>query len=87
LPLLSRSDHLDLDLVQQIKGASSHLMSHEVTPQRGFKWQGAYGAFTVGQDGLAAVKAYVLNQKQYHSSQDLWEDWERTWLPEGEAAG
>jgi putative transposase len=68
-------------LVQQIKGASSHLLNHEVAPDR-FKWQGAYGAFTVSRENLDGVKAYVLRQKEHHARNDVWPEWERVWLPD-----
>lgn len=69
-------------LVQQIKGASSHLMTHEVIGLNEFKWQGAYGAFTVGADALPAVRAYILGQKEHHRSGDLWQEWEEVWMPD-----
>jgi len=34
-------------LVQQVKGASSHLMTHEIVGKGEFKWRGSYGAFTL----------------------------------------
>jgi REP element-mobilizing transposase RayT len=74
-------------LVQQVKGSSSHLMNHEVLPGGDFKWQGAYGAFTVGQDALEDVRGYVLGQKHHHESRTEWPDWERTWLPETHPQG
>ena len=30
-------------LVKEVKGASSHLVTHEIKPNEFFKWQGAYG--------------------------------------------
>lgn len=56
-------------------------MNHEVMPER-FKWQGAYGAFTISRDHLDVVKAYVLRQKEHHSQSDLWPDWEEVWMPD-----
>ncbi len=51
-------------LVQQVKGATSHLVNQRLkTP---FKWQGGYGAFTVSKSILSRVKDYVLNQDQHH---------------------
>src|SRR5687767_5686962 len=47
-------------LMKEIKGASSHFMTHEVTRDREFKWQGGYGAFTVSHNGVNKVKEYVL---------------------------
>lgn len=69
-------------LVQQVKGASSHLMSHEVSGMEDFKWQGAYGAFTVGQREIEVVKAYVLDQKRRHAVEDTWDEWEHCHIPD-----
>src|SRR5437764_6929745 len=59
-------------LVQQVKGSSSHLATHEVPGAATFRWQGSYGAFTIGRDAVPAVRAYVLNQKRRHAEQDVW---------------
>jgi putative transposase len=64
-------------LVQQLKGSSSHFVTHELD-QADFKWQGAYGAFTVGFDALSTVRAYVLDQKAHHRDGSFWPDWEET---------
>ena len=61
-------------LVQQIKGASSHLMTHELIGPENFKWQGAYGAFTLGADGIEPVRAYILNQKRHHADGEVWQE-------------
>ena len=52
------------ELVRRMKGASSYLAT-QVMGQV-FRWQGAYGAFTVSQRGLDRVRAYVLNQEAHH---------------------
>ncbi len=67
-------------LVQKIKGSSSHFMNHQVVPDNSFKWQGAYGAFSVSHRDLETVRTYVLNQKEHHRKAQLWPDWEQTWL-------
>jgi len=64
-------------LLKEVKGASSHLMTHEITPGEFFKWQGAYDAFTVSKDGVKAVADYIHNQKAHHAEKRLVEDWER----------
>ena len=66
-------------LVQQAKGSSSHLLTHEVPGFADFKWQGGYGAFTLSESELPRVRAYVLNQKEHHARRDVLEDWEQTW--------
>jgi putative transposase len=52
------------DLVQQMKGASSFLASQVMGCP--FKWQGAYGAYSVSRSGLRVVRDYVLNQEAHH---------------------
>jgi REP element-mobilizing transposase RayT len=64
-------------LLKEVKGASSHLMTHEITPGEFFKWQGAYGAFTVSKGGVNAVAEYIHNQKAHHAEKCLVGDWER----------
>ena len=59
------------ELVKEIKGASSHLVTHEIAPASSFKWQGAYGAFTIRKTEIPQVKSYILNQEQHHSQNDL----------------
>ncbi len=66
------------NLVKEVKGASSHLVTHQVTPQDFFKWQGAYGAFTLGKPDVPAVQAYIERQTEHHAQNDLWDEWERT---------
>ncbi|MBI3914747.1 MAG: IS200/IS605 family transposase [Chloroflexi bacterium] len=65
------------DLVKEVKGSSSHMMTHAVVPGEFFKWQGAYGAFTVSKDGVDRVAQYILNQKTHHADKRLFEDWEK----------
>ena len=63
-------------LMKDVKGASSHLMTHELTPGIFFKWQGAYGAFTVGKANLPKLISYINNQKAHHQDNQLKDDWE-----------
>lgn len=55
------------DLMKDIKGASSHLINHEIRPGGNFRWQGAYGAFSLRKDEVDQVKGYVLNQARHHA--------------------
>jgi putative transposase len=65
------------DLVKGMKGASSHLVNHEVIPGEGFRWQGSYGAFTVSPDDVGRVCNYVESQKEHHANRTLLDEWER----------
>jgi len=58
-------------LVKEVKGMSSHLVTHVILPESFFKWQGAYGAFTVRKSEVPSVKAYIENQKKHHAANRL----------------
>ena len=73
------------DLVKEVKGASSHLVTHEITPGQFFKWQGAYGAFTLRKGEVSSVKNYIERQREHHAKDDLWADWEQTATAEDES--
>ena len=64
------------DLVGQLKGVSSHLVNHVLAPTLGFRWQGSYGAFTVGQPEYAAVRDYVNDQPAHHGEGTTEPQWE-----------
>lgn len=63
-------------LVKLIKGSSSHLANHAATPGGTFKWQGAYGAFTVSKGSVAKVKDYIAKQKEHHAGGTTYEEYE-----------
>ena len=65
-------------LVKELKGASSHLVTHALRPVAFFKWQGGYGAFTVSVDQVQRVRDYVQHQKRHHATGNVRVDWERT---------
>ena len=58
-------------LAKEVKGSSSHLVTHAIMPESFFKWQGAYGAFTIRKSEVPTVKAYIENQKEHHARNTL----------------
>jgi putative transposase len=74
-------------LLKEVKGSTSHLMTHAVAPNEFFKWQGAYGAFTVSKKETKGVAAYINNQKAHHAAKDLVADWEQCETEDTEAGG
>ena len=68
------------EVLRVIKGASSHLMNHEIARGETFKWQGYYGAFSVSPSSVGKVKEYVDDQKLRHSEERLHEDWEECFI-------
>jgi putative transposase len=67
------------DLVKELKGASSHLVTHRspLAPGRVFKWQGgAYAAFSVSPRQILRVRDYIARQKEHHLAGSLTSEWE-----------
>jgi putative transposase len=64
------------DLVKQIKGGSSRFINETLRPETLFRWQGSYGAFTVGLSEIDRVVEYVKHQKQHHVAAELWPEYE-----------
>ena len=71
-------------LVKEVKGASSHLVTHVITPDEFFKWQGSYGAFTLRKDEAPVVAAYIERQKEHHAANDLIDAWEQVAVEDAE---
>ena len=64
------------DLIKQIKGSSSHFITHEIKPGEFFKWQGSYGAFTVSRNDIDSVANYIRNQTEHHLQKSIIPSWE-----------
>nr|WP_320076505.1 transposase [Planktothrix agardhii] len=64
------------EIIKQIKGSSSHFVTHQLKPGDFFKWQGSYGAFTVSHDAIDSVANYIRNQAVHHRQQSMISEWE-----------
>jgi len=64
------------ELVGELKGYSSYIISDKIQPEIGFRWQGGYGAITFSQKDLPWLMKYVRNQKEHHDNDDLRPIWE-----------
>ncbi len=54
------------EVMKQVKGASSRMVSRlKITP-REFNWQIGYGAYSVSEKNLKGVIKYIRNQKIHH---------------------
>jgi len=65
-------------LMQEVKGASSHWINHQFRPDQAFNWQGAYGAFSFYRQSLPKVIAYVDHQEERHRLGTLLTELEET---------
>jgi putative transposase len=63
-------------IMKQAKGVSSHLANHELAAPEGFKWQGAYGAFTLSKDDVPRIREYILHQEEHHQNHSLNHEYE-----------
>ncbi|HST61651.1 MAG TPA: IS200/IS605 family transposase [Longimicrobium sp.] len=66
------------ELVKQIKGVSSRLVQQEVRLGEFFKWQGAYGAFSIAERDVEMVRRYIHRQEEHHRTGRLNATLERT---------
>jgi REP element-mobilizing transposase RayT len=62
-------------LLEQIKSDSSRWIKTKGPQFADFYWQSGYGAFSIGQSGVGALKAYIANQKEHHRSVTFQEEY------------
>ena len=54
------------DLMRVVKSKASGWLKDEVGASRSFAWQRGYGAFSVSEDRVERVAAYIENQETHH---------------------
>jgi len=54
------------DLIQDVKRSSSKWIKTKGARYDSFAWQNGYGAFSIGQSQLGALKGYIDGQKEHH---------------------
>ena len=64
-----------VEVVRAIKGATSNAVQHD-QPDRTFRWQEGYGAFSISEREPAVVLAYVREQRQRHAAGAINPEWE-----------
>lgn len=62
---LSRN-HALVQVVMEVKRATSKWIETQGTAFAKFHWQNGYGVFSTGQSGVDEVKAYIANQAKHH---------------------
>ena len=63
--LLSKN-HALKTIVEEVKKSSSKWMKQDGPRIERFYWQAGYGAFSVSQSNVEAVKNYIRNQPEHH---------------------
>jgi REP element-mobilizing transposase RayT len=73
------------DVVQLLKGSSSHWINANDIIKGKFAWGRGYGAFSVSEFNVDAVASYIANQQEHHRARpfadELKEFIERHGLP------
>jgi putative transposase len=69
-----RATHRLADVLREIKASSSKWV-HEELQKPAFAWQEGYGAFTVSQSQVEAVKNYIANQEEHHRKRTFQEEY------------
>jgi putative transposase len=65
------------DLVQEVKTETSKWIKTKGDEFSNFYWQRGYGAFSVGQSNVPALKRYIRNQKQHHRRMTFQEEYRK----------
>jgi REP element-mobilizing transposase RayT len=70
--LISQSKNIALAfLLEEMKKSSSKWIKQRDLSLRSFSWQDGYGAFTIGQSNVGALKRYIETQKSHHRRRSL----------------
>jgi putative transposase len=56
------------DIIQNVKGESSHWINQNNFLKVKFSWQIGYGAFSVSESKVRDVEIYIRNQKEHHKN-------------------
>ncbi len=68
--LVSQSKNVALShLMEELKKSSSKWIKTKGAALRSFGWQDGYGAFSIGESNVEALKRYIRNQKERHKKQ------------------
>lgn len=64
------------DIMQNIKGESSHWINQMNFIKEKFSWQIGYGAFSVSESKVKEVENYIKTQKEHHKKISFKEEYD-----------
>jgi REP element-mobilizing transposase RayT len=67
------------EIVEEVKSSTSKWIKTKGGILTRFYWQSGYGAFSIGESGVKALKAYIANQKEHHRKKTFQDEF-RTFL-------
>jgi REP-associated tyrosine transposase len=59
------------ELMLHVKRESSKWLRRRDASLDAFAWQAGYFAFSIGESGIAPLRAYISNQKEHHTTIDF----------------
>ena len=65
------------DVIRDLKAGSSRAIHVSFPHKQIFAWQQGYGIFTLDARDFQSAVRYVVNQKEHHAKENLWEWFER----------
>jgi putative transposase len=69
--IISLSKNIALSsLIQELKKSTSKWIKTR-SAGKDFHWQDGYAAFSIGESGIAALKAYIARQKEKHQTRSF----------------
>ena len=81
--VVGQADKCLADVLQKLKGESSHWINDRHLTNGKFSWSrlvGRYGGFSVGISQLEKVKLYIENQSEHHrikTFQEEYDEWKK----------
>lgn len=70
--LISQSKTVALSLlVQELKKSTSKWIKLQGAKFKDFQWQDGYGAFSIGESNVPALKQYIARQKEKHQKKSF----------------
>ncbi len=64
------------EIVNELKGESSHWINEHNLTKSKFLWQRGFGAFSVSESSVKRVRRYILTQEEHHRKLSFKGEWE-----------
>ena len=65
------------EVINKLKGESSHWINAEKLTKNHFAWQNGYSAFSVSESLVAKIRSYIRNQETHHAKLSFKEEVEK----------
>lgn len=65
------------DVVEEVKTGTSKWIKTKGREFRNFHWQTGYGAFSIGQSNVEALKRYIRGQKKHHQHRTFQDEYRK----------